>query len=198
MSSQPPILRDARDVVRWAADIANLLHRMAVEQAAGLVVRLTHRNTALGDAPGEDGALMFDPTPGSVVVGKSDDWKELHSEDRIYTPTQSELTIATGAVTPTGFNHTVDTEGDAALDYLDTITLAADTWLLIRPANDARGIVLTENGNISVPQGDELVLNSTAETALLYCDGTNWLVLAHGGAALPTGVFSDAFSLEYA
>ena len=53
----------------------------------------------------------------------------------------SELTISSGAVTATQGHHTIDTEGDAADDDLDTINGGeSGEILLILPADDARTI----------------------------------------------------------
>ena len=53
----------------------------------------------------------------------------------------SELTITSGAVTPTGAIHTIDTESDAAADDLDTmavINIPVGGLVAIRPENAAR------------------------------------------------------------
>lgn len=63
---------------------------------------------------------------------------------------ETELTIATGAITVTQTVHTVDTEADAASDDLDTINGLSDgQQVILRPANDARSVVVKHNtGNI--------------------------------------------------
>ncbi len=61
----------------------------------------------------------------------------------------TELTINAGAVTVTQSFHTVDTQGDAATDYLDTINGGAIGDILhLSGANDAREVIITRNGNI--------------------------------------------------
>ena len=53
----------------------------------------------------------------------------------------SELTIASGAVTPTGAMHTIDTESDATADDLETMAVTntpVGGWVAIRPAGTAR------------------------------------------------------------
>ena len=62
----------------------------------------------------------------------------------------SELTIASGTVTITQSLHRIDTEGDAAIDELDTISGSADGKLLaIRAEHADRTVVIKHNtGNI--------------------------------------------------
>lgn len=63
-----------------------------------------------------------------------------------------DLEIASGAVTATNTRHVVDVEGGAAsTDNLETINGGSDGDLLIlRAKHDARTVVLTESGNLSL------------------------------------------------
>lgn len=101
-------------------------------------------------------------------------------------PTATELTIASGAITVTQGLHTVDTEGDAATDNLDTINgLAAGQIVVLRAANGARDVVLTNGvGNVYTPNGTSATLSSTTQGLLVVGDGTNAIVL---GAPAPSG-----------
>ncbi len=61
----------------------------------------------------------------------------------------TELTISGGAVTKTQGYHTVDTEGDVATDYLDTINGGSiGDMLTLAGASDSREVKLTRLGNI--------------------------------------------------
>jgi len=95
-------------------------------------------------------------------------------------PDEGELTIATGAITVTAVNHTVDTESDAATDDLDTITGGNDGQILIiRAENTARTVVIKDGtGNIETPDGTDILLDSTEKTITLEYDAalTKWLV----------------------
>lgn len=95
----------------------------------------------------------------------------------------TELTISSGAVTATQSYHTVDTEGDAASDNLDTISGGSEgDVLIIRAANTARTVVLTDGvGNIYTSDGNSITLDDTEKAVWLICDGTNWLAQAFGG-----------------
>lgn len=205
---RPPVLAQhgpQADLRHWAREITSYLHRLQAFAEQASVVQLAHRDASLGDsAKGENGKVMFCPDASCVVVSIADAWVSLVRGDAalitgtLETPSSGELTIASGAITPTGFNHTVDTESDAVEDDLTTITLAADQWLFIRPASGARDLILTETGNIEIPGGEELVLRTLYESALLYCDGTKWVVVSTTGEVTPASVFSSAFSVEFA
>jgi len=61
----------------------------------------------------------------------------------------TELTINAGAITVTQGFHTIDTEGDVAIDQLDTINGGTiGDILILSGATDLREINLTRNGNI--------------------------------------------------
>lgn len=90
----------------------------------------------------------------------------------------TELTIATGAITPTIFSHTVDTESDAASDDLDTITatnFSAGDVLLLAAANAARTVVIKHGtGNILLPDDLDISLDDSEKTVIIRYDGSNW------------------------
>lgn len=100
-------------------------------------------------------------------------------------PTSSELTISSGAVTPTKNWHTIDTQADAASDDLDTLTTtnATDGFILIlRANNDARTVVIKHNtGNIYCERGDDILLDDTRDIAFLIYDATlsKWLAMSN-------------------
>jgi hypothetical protein len=103
----------------------------------------------------------------------------------------TELTIDTGAVTLSGSHgiHTIDTEGDAASDDLDTITGGAEgDQIIIYPANDARSVVIKHGtGNITTFDGTDLTLDTDDHIALLIYTGGGWKVIANsagGGAGM--------------
>jgi len=68
----------------------------------------------------------------------------------------TELTIASGAVTVTQGLHTIDTEGDAASDDLDTINGGtAGMSVRLRAENAARTVVLKDGtGNLELGGAD--------------------------------------------
>lgn len=97
----------------------------------------------------------------------------------------TELTIASGAVTVTQMFHTVDTEGDAATDDLDTINGGTTVNLIIlRAENDARTVVVKHNtGNIWLQGKADINLDDLEDGIMLVWDSTNskWFDIAAGG-----------------
>lgn len=106
------------------------------------------------------------------------------SVDKMISRPQSELTVATGAITVTGSHHTVDTEGDASTDDLVTINGGEDgQTLIVRAASDARTVVLKRTGNI---QGAaDVTLDDASDIAVLVYDGgvSKWTIAAIGASA---------------
>ena len=82
---------------------------------------------------------------------------------------ESELTIATGAVTATSNFHIIDTESDAASDDLDTISGGrVGQILVITAANDARTVVAKDGtGNLDLA-GDFSMDNTQDTLTLIY------------------------------
>jgi hypothetical protein len=97
-------------------------------------------------------------------------------------PAATELTIATGVITPTTMHHAVDTESDAASDELDTITAPTSfpifNLLILRPEDDARSVVIKHNvGNIILSGSADITLDDITDHILLFYDGTQWVNL---------------------
>lgn len=92
--------------------------------------------------------------------------------------TATELTIASGAITVTASNHTIDTEGDAASDDLNTIAGGDDGYILfVRAANTARTVVIKHAigaNNIACPEGRDINLAETTDGVMLMHDGSQW------------------------
>ena len=152
-----------------------------------------------GDAETEVEAADPLTLAGDVTIvgsGKSLELINLKAE----TPT--ELTIATGDITRTQVYHTVDTESDAASDNLDGIVGGADgMFLLIRPINTARTVVVRHNqnaaatNNILLTNGDNYSMDDDTDMLLLVYDvslDTNgaWVEIARGLGAV--AALSDA------
>lgn len=100
---------------------------------------------------------------------------------KVLYPDDGELTIASGAITVTGVNHTVDTEGDAASDDLDTINGGADGQILILSTeNSSRDVVVTQAGNIATGGAANITLGNVNDELMLKYDSaqSKWLVLA--------------------
>ena len=97
----------------------------------------------------------------------------------------SELTISSGAVTATKNYHTLDTEGGAGTDDLDTINGGSDGQLLIlRDDSDSRDVTAKDGtGNLAL-EGDFTFTNSLDTLTLLYCAGkSKWLEISRSNNA---------------
>lgn len=92
------------------------------------------------------------------------------------------LTISGGAITASRNVHTVDTEGGASSDDLDTINGAATGfWLILRTTASARDIVVKHGtGNITCAGAADFTLSDITQFAYGYYDaGTSTWYLAH-------------------
>ena len=93
----------------------------------------------------------------------------------------SELTIATGAVVPTGGVHSIDTESDAASDTLSTITttnLDDGSVLFIYPESGARTVIVGDEdggaGQIHTADGNNFTMDEADKGLLLQRRGADW------------------------
>lgn len=148
------------------------------------VIRIVGREVFTESQSSGSGATVaniFRGTPARQENGR------LKVELNLSLGTQTELTIASGAVTKIRSFHTIDTEGDAASDNLDTISGGAEGDILtIKAVTGARVVTVRDSvGNI-ILEGD-CVLNSNWDTLTLIHDGTNWIELARSNNATGTG-----------
>ena len=92
---------------------------------------------------------------------------------------QSSVTIASGAVTVTGANAVIDTEGSASTDDLVTINGGSSGDILICTANNgARTVVLKDgSGNLRL-EGDFSLDSENDKIVLIKNSGGNWCELS--------------------
>lgn len=104
--------------------------------------------------------------------------------------TISELTIASGSVTATRSNHTIDTESDAASDDLDTIgvgSLSDGALLFIRAINTGRTVVVKHNtGNIQLWNAADYTLDDDIKSLFLIRRGTDFHEMARSAVPVAT------------
>ena len=116
-------------------------------------------------------------------------WTAAQTFQNVLIGAASELTIASGAVAATRSYHTLDTEGDAATDDLDSITGgSAGEVLLVQLAAAARNVVLKHavGANlIACPNATDIILDTATDWALLLHNGTQWTVVAASVLAHP-------------
>lgn len=109
-------------------------------------------------------------------------------------------TIATGAFTATYSQYSLDTEGAAATDDLDTIAagtgVGVGTLLLVTPANVSHVVTAKDStGNLKLGGGD-YALDSAKKSLTLYYDGSNWVEVARAGATtVDVGVVEGRLTL---
>ena len=107
----------------------------------------------------------------------------------------SELTIAAGAITPTGNLHRVDTQADEATDDLTTINTANvedGALLVLQPANDARTVVVKHAaspaaGEIVTADGRDVTLDDIEDMIVLKRRGAFWEEVSRSGRTYPVG-----------
>ena len=107
----------------------------------------------------------------------------------------TELTIASGSVTPTARTHNIDTEGDASADDLATIvaTNIEDGGILIfRPVSAARVTTVKHGtGNILLAGDADMDLDDPEQVLVLVRNGSNFeeVIRSAAGAGL---VFAES------
>lgn len=156
-------------------------------KTASTPIASAHMNDAQDEIVAVEGALLngvqhaIKPSSaGAQDVGTSAlPWGTVHARV-LDLDASSELTIATGAVTVTRSYHSIDTEGDAASDDLDTLTatgLTAGHVVIFKAENTAR-VVTFKDGSGNLLLNGDYALNATDRTITLLYDGTNWRELA--------------------
>lgn len=90
----------------------------------------------------------------------------------------SELTIASGSITPTRQNHTVDTEGDAASDALATVVvdnIPDEGFLTLRAAHTDRTVVIDDAaGNLFTADSADFSLDDAEKSITFQRRGSNF------------------------
>jgi len=119
----------------------------------------------------------------TLICTAPDVWEEI---SRVIEPvgfsTSTELTIAAGEITVTGYvkfrYHTVDTQADAASDELDIINGGnVGEIMILRAENSGRTIVLKDGANL-ILQGD-FSLDSSSDSIVLLCHASGvWVELS--------------------
>ena len=134
--------------------------------------------------------MVIEARPG---IGLPSDLLQGHAASGLMRLAAStELTISGGAITLTQNYHSIDTEGNAASDDLDTINGGTEGFLLVLRAEDAARTVVVKDGtgNILLPSGDYFLDDAQRVIALIY-DGLNWRLLGSPpGQGIPSGMIA--------
>ncbi len=155
-----------------------IVHEKGKAPELGIKCRFIEVNFATGDyVPGTSAYVAAILADGSktFTANQSMGGYSLTSVANIKYSATSELTIAVGAIVPTQFLHTVDTEADAASDDLDTITNTNSlSWVILRAENGARTVVVKHNtGNIWLRGSADISLDDAEDGVLLFWDTVN-------------------------
>lgn len=122
----------------------------------------------------------------------------------------SEITINSGTATiiSTAQYFTIDTEGDAASDNLDTFAGASDgQWFVVRAEHTDRTVVLRHGeDNIVTQDGENIDLDDTNKACLIHRKGSTYYVLAQPvapagdkiGTVFSSSVYTTGSSEAYA
>ena len=92
-----------------------------------------------------------------------------------------ELTLSSKTVSVYQRSHIIDTEGDAALDTLQTINglgSNCEMFIILRTANDGRD-VLIEDGADNINCGSDRTLNDTSDRAILHWNGSSFSLVSY-------------------
>jgi hypothetical protein len=152
------------------------------------------QESATPSAPGGSDWRIYPKSDGWYVQNPAGTEYEIQITGILNFDASTELTIASGAVTPTQSWHRIDTEGDAASDDLDTLTVAGGVddgfVLFLRAENDARTVVIKDGtGNIQCSGGADLTLDDADDLVIAIYDSnlTAWIagLLGGGGGSAP-------------
>ena len=104
------------------------------------------------------------------------------------TQSPTTLTCASHVISATLLHHTVDTQGGAGADTLNTINLGSvsegialgvGSLLLLTPANTAHVVTVKHGlGNIHLVGAADYAMSDAASALLLRYDGTNWIEIS--------------------
>lgn len=127
----------------------------------------------------------YDGTTGNLQLKAGTSiMHEMTSTGGLITKISPVLTIASGEITPTGYYHTVDTEGDAATDDLVNIIGGVEGQrLLLRAASSSRTVVLKNStGNLRI--GADITLDNGFDVVELLCiGGSFWVAISFANNA---------------
>lgn len=110
--------------------------------------------------------------------------------------TFAESTIATGVIAPTQTLVSVDTEGDASTDNIDTITVATDLNMICLKMENASRVPTLKHGtgNLSLPNGSDVAMVNDLLYWFIY-DGSNWLLSFDPAGTAATFPIADGTTL---
>lgn len=141
--------------------------------------------------------LGTDPA-GSATDVKTRLLRSMDVNGNIAFSAQTALTISSGAVTIARNYHTIDTEGSASSDNLDTLNgYSAGFLVFLRAASSARSVIIRHNvGNIYTVTGDNITLDDEYNMAIGIYDPnlSKWILGTLGSNFAPSASVSPSSS----
>lgn len=135
----------------------------------------------------EDGKMIQRPAHNDSDVSTLRRWREAITTqiNRLIFSDPVKLTIASGVIKVTQASHTIETEGGAISDNLDTINGGADGKILILRAFDTTHTVVVKNGTGNIRCGSDMSLDSKEDThTLMYIGDLGvWVEIARANNA---------------
>ena len=131
---------------------------------------------------GSTSARMTIKSDGKVGIGTTTPVSTLSVAGIISIGEDTQVTIATGAITVTQSYHDVDTEGDASSDVLNTINGGVLGAILVLTCESTSRTVVVHDisdggGNIVLAGGSNFSMTDSSDTLMLMYNGSNWLQL---------------------
>jgi hypothetical protein len=117
------------------------------------------------------------------VFGRNPTFNNVQANSLNFGDNPIEVVVASGVITAVGSFLSVDTEGSASTDDLDTVNGGrAGQMLILKAKNNARTIVAKDNsGNLKL-EGDFSMDNANDALVLIYT-GSNWLEVSRSDNA---------------
>jgi len=130
--------------------------------------------SAILSLPGIDADdIAFTPCGDLLSINVGAALRELEAKKAKAWGIPTEITIVSGAVTLSGAGYyEIDTEGDADSDALTQLFgLAEGNEVILKPANDARTVVVTNGAYLKLNRGYNFTMDSIYDRIRLQCIG---------------------------
>ena len=111
---------------------------------------------------------------GYVGIGSESPASTLDVHGIVSVGNDTQLTIASGAITVTQSSHQVDTEGDASSDDVDTINGGVTGAILILRSQSSSRDVTFKDATGNLHMAGDFTCTSTGDSIMFYFGGSNW------------------------
>lgn len=139
--------------------------------------KITQLNANTSPASGDLLVIVDDPG-GTAETQKIDHDNLFKNIKMLNLRDPTELTISGGEITVTQSFHTVDTEGDAASDDLDTISGGSEGDILIIARQAVGRAIVVKDGTGNLALSGDFDLNANNDRLMLIRTGSGWAELS--------------------